>query len=63
MGEIQRKGIDLDKSTKPCKETEETVCGSHRICLLVGKAAKKFSSPMLTNSRQFGNTKKASFHI
>ena len=60
---IKRKGIDLDKSTKPCKETEQTVCGSHRICLLAGKAAERFSSPTLTNLRRFGNTKKPSFRI
>ena len=61
VGGIKRKGIDLDKSTKPCKETEQTVCESHKICLLVGKAVGRFSSPTQINSRRFGNTKKPSF--
>ena len=63
VGGIKRKGIDLDKSTKPCKETEQTVCESHRICLLVGKEVGRFSSPTQINSRRFGNTKKPSFRI
>ncbi len=63
VGGIKRKGIDLDKSTKPYKETEQTVCESHRICLLVGKEVGRFSSPTLINSRRFGNTKKPSFRI
>ena len=63
VGGIKRKGIDLDKSTKPCKETEQTVCESHRICFLVGKAVERFSSPTQINSRRFGNTKKPSFRI
>ena len=51
---IRRKGIDLDKTTKPYKETDQMVCGSPGPCLLVGKAAEEFSSPTLTDSYNGG---------
>ena len=61
--EIRRKGIYLDKTTKPYKETDQMVWGSPGLCLLVGKAAEEFSSPTLTDLKPFGNTKKPSFQI
>jgi len=63
MVEIRRKGIYLDKTTKPCKETDQMVFGSPGPCLLVGKAAEEFSFPTLTDLKPFGNTKKPSFQI
>ena len=61
MGGIKREGIDLDKSTKPCKETDQTVLRKPKNLSLCGQGGRKIQLPYTNKFETIWEYKEAFF--